>query len=1064
MDYAFLRQEAISYIQKLSGNVWTDHNIHDPGITTLELLAYTITDLGYRTEYAIKDILANNDSNGKAKGCYTPAQILASNPLTISDYRKLLLDVTGIKNVWLEPIKKRIEHINIKGLYDIMVELEYDERWGDLNKRSIKMRVEQGPYAQENMFIELSVVSELDWYNIDSITQVEMQNRQRDFFKYGDFLYAHQANLQLHVKLKDGTRSTVPLQIRVDLLGDENPQDFIIPSLGIGSFIIAGVGEQRARINNNWFLFVYDENEPIPLEEDDILLNEDTYAVTIIELLTGKQFLSALNVEYLPKQSHITEIMQEAKRRLSITRNLCEDFNDIKVVFIQDIAINAHIEIKPDADPEYIFAEIYHMVDQYLSPGIKKYSIEQLLEKEKEVCQIFEGILPQNGFIDDNELQKIEKKTIIYTSSIINIIMDIPGVLAVKNIDLTHYINGLLNLAHQPDFIPLVNPSLYMPRVSADKSNMVFYKNNVVEKYNAKSAINHFELLKQRHRQAPTLYANDIPIEKGKDRHIEQYNSIQNDFPPVYGIGNVGLAHTESAKRRAEAMQFKAYLLFCEQLLANYLSQLANVNTLFDHSPDFVPQTYFFQSLTDVSDIDKLIKKESWNEKQQHYNALLGQLTEKPEVFLERKNRFLDHIMARFGEQYTEYTQLMYAIYNEKATDMHYIADRINGEQFEQSLKDSISAVQYSLEEMIRRSIKMEVKQGVVALLQKYGTDVKVADAAKEAIKEVLRTDIQKTLGESFREAVQEGIKNGIDDIISEIAAELVKKAGDDSKKLEHIIKERKIIKARLESLANQEADKIFIGISQRLFEATIKSAVFNGIDQLIDEVMQELLAGKITTEKDNTTQKRTIEDTIKSIIIRSVSNKVKKTIFSAVKNVVWAARDRVSREMNAQTRAELINHKIAFLNDYPNISSLRGQGTPYSYTNNTPYKFTDTAGFVRRVARLLGIDLTQNEHFYLIEHILIRPDNEKLTQRTNELFAALRKSIGIESLNRDNFSFQMSLIAPNYKGRFTSERFRKLFEKTIQMEAPAHLVVYMQWFDEEKMDEFKNIYMKLNH
>ena len=45
-DYDFLRNEGIEYIKQMAGNVWTDHNLHDPGITFLEVLCYAITDLG----------------------------------------------------------------------------------------------------------------------------------------------------------------------------------------------------------------------------------------------------------------------------------------------------------------------------------------------------------------------------------------------------------------------------------------------------------------------------------------------------------------------------------------------------------------------------------------------------------------------------------------------------------------------------------------------------------------------------------------------------------------------------------------------------------------------------------------------------------------------------------------------------------------------------------------------------------------------------------------------------------------------------------------------------------
>ena len=52
-DLVELREKGISLIQKYSGTAWTDHNIHDPGITILEQLCLAISDISYQTEHVI---------------------------------------------------------------------------------------------------------------------------------------------------------------------------------------------------------------------------------------------------------------------------------------------------------------------------------------------------------------------------------------------------------------------------------------------------------------------------------------------------------------------------------------------------------------------------------------------------------------------------------------------------------------------------------------------------------------------------------------------------------------------------------------------------------------------------------------------------------------------------------------------------------------------------------------------------------------------------------------------------------------------------------------------------
>ena len=97
-----LREKGIEYISTFSGELWTDHNLHDPGITILEALCYAISDLGYRTKLDVKDLLALE--TGKEEDNFlTPEQILTCNPLTILDYRKMLVDIPGVRNAWLVP-------------------------------------------------------------------------------------------------------------------------------------------------------------------------------------------------------------------------------------------------------------------------------------------------------------------------------------------------------------------------------------------------------------------------------------------------------------------------------------------------------------------------------------------------------------------------------------------------------------------------------------------------------------------------------------------------------------------------------------------------------------------------------------------------------------------------------------------------------------------------------------------------------------------------------------------------------------------------------------------------
>ncbi len=100
-DFNFLRKEGIKYIEDLAGKVWTDYNTHDPGITLLEAMCYALTDLGYRTSFDIEDIVAPADKSAADKWkkiFYTAREALPCNPLTLMDYRKLIIDTENVRN------------------------------------------------------------------------------------------------------------------------------------------------------------------------------------------------------------------------------------------------------------------------------------------------------------------------------------------------------------------------------------------------------------------------------------------------------------------------------------------------------------------------------------------------------------------------------------------------------------------------------------------------------------------------------------------------------------------------------------------------------------------------------------------------------------------------------------------------------------------------------------------------------------------------------------------------------------------------------------------------------
>lgn len=127
MDFDFLRQEGIRYAQQIAGQNWTDYNDHDPGVTILEQLAYAITELAFRTNLDIRDLLASQDvisekEQKRVDPLFTAFDILTTNPITFFDLRKLIIDrVKEVDNIWILPLDQQPSDSEIHGNYLALV-------------------------------------------------------------------------------------------------------------------------------------------------------------------------------------------------------------------------------------------------------------------------------------------------------------------------------------------------------------------------------------------------------------------------------------------------------------------------------------------------------------------------------------------------------------------------------------------------------------------------------------------------------------------------------------------------------------------------------------------------------------------------------------------------------------------------------------------------------------------------------------------------------------------------------------------------------------------------------
>ncbi len=762
MDYELLREIGIRHIQELAGKLWTDYNTHDPGITILEVLSYVLTDIGYRINYDIKDILAQKLGSPDVydiKNFYTAGRILPVCPVTFNDFREIMMDVEvvdnngsdpqyyGVKNAWIHksPDAEHAIYVNqkkselslapipnaamqkkfyVKTLYDVLLEFDKNTDYGDLNENTI---------AGDYILYEFPALPILQGMKIAVRISFPSWDDPVDWTDYTEVRKAVR-----NVRLK-----------------------FFHMANGYG--LTYDLAQDKKVV-----LSVASNSKPIPAVDNLITqLNHFLYDPT-----------AGLIVKYMEKMALVHMIVEEVKINLHRNRNLCDDFFRVSALKVEEILLCADIELDNLADVEETEAAIFYAISTFLSPTVYFYTLEEMLNKcamentygitaispgentitinaalkedvgngdtvsitgdevlageftvncirenqlnpaftdihiEEEIAsdtfseeavlfvgkldenlcltvdKIFEGPKLSHGFIDDKELEAAQLTKVIHVSDLIRIIMDVQGVKAVRNIQIANKpqdnddgieeksVKWCLDLAWEHN---------YVPRLSLDKSKITFYKDQLPFLANDEVVGTLINDLEAADRPQKIRYPKmDIDPPLGAFKDIENYVSLQEEFPDIYGVGSSGIPNLSSLKglkkseRLGKVKQLKAFLTFFDQLIANELAQLNSVKDLFSMNGDKnafgeykIDRTYFSKPLHEVIPNASTLYMDAAG----HQETLKG-MVESEELYIKRRNKFLDHLLGRFAETFTDYAILVHKV-NKDTAGLDLIEDKL---------------------------------------------------------------------------------------------------------------------------------------------------------------------------------------------------------------------------------------------------------------------------------------------------------------------------------------------------------------------------------------------------
>ena len=375
------------------------------------------------------------------------------------------------------------------------------------------------------------------------------------------------------------------------------------------------------------------------------------------------------------------------KNMLQKHRNLCEDFvnvevsNPVKIGICVEIELDDAILSQKDLDEKQILQHIYDAVDQYISPSISYYTITELLQKGKTPEEIYQGCLPRLGFVDYSELEHFEKKIRLNESDIIAIILKIDGV---KSIHHFHFkvktedlekglvtVFGSQLILNEPNIHHLSFTSLFNNHRKEDGhsgsevlTNEVVFLKNWFPFYPKKTEI----VVGNNHRKIIDNLELQLPIPSGRYRNLDRYFSFQQYLPHCYKMDKDSCDEEEDGKKDGQKLQLKGYLTFFDQLLADYLAQLNSLQDYFslDESKNIDP-TYFYKQLTEeeICNINKII-----SDYQEGY-------AETKEQALHRRDKLVNHLLARFNDTFANYAALSFALGEKDKVDKFDLKENI---------------------------------------------------------------------------------------------------------------------------------------------------------------------------------------------------------------------------------------------------------------------------------------------------------------------------------------------------------------------------------------------------
>jgi hypothetical protein len=431
----------------------------------------------------------------------------------------------------------------------------------------------------------------------------------------------------------------------------------------------------------------------------------------------GAMGLKDIFVEAQPwlARSQYPALAQRIRKRVISERNVGDDIHQIVFLPIKKIAEKMNLDLEQGSQPETVVLDVIRRLQNTLSPSVSQQHPSDLHHQGLSGETIYDGPLLKHGVIQIENLTHTQPVEKIFASDLMVEILQTRGVRRLTHLELlSPSVNADSSNTNTEDNAWSIDID-QQEGVSLDVNNTVeqqlllyidghrVYLDNTMKERILSLTNGQITTALEAHSEANPAPNAARPTLDGRYRHLKKYQTLQKEFPQIYGLSSADIAQSESPERRAQIRQLQGFLLLFDQILANQFSQLEHIRVLlslpnaalldgvfktiqstFTHmlssqtlteqevgrfwsAVQQLPQTHTSQTVNDLQAISTLLGDYF----SQYQSPAFNELTEPcfSKVHLDRLYRNYAHLLARYHEEIADANILKYP-----EVIRHYIA------------------------------------------------------------------------------------------------------------------------------------------------------------------------------------------------------------------------------------------------------------------------------------------------------------------------------------------------------------------------------------------------------